>query len=64
LSGQGWDRADHSCGRCGHRFTATTEDEFTYLYSLHAAAHDIAAGLIALPALRHEVFRVLGLLAD
>lgn len=40
---QGWDQADFSCGRCPHRFTATTEAEYLLRLQLHRAAHDLVA---------------------
>jgi hypothetical protein len=38
---QGWDRADFRCGRCGHTFTATTEDDYVTRRVAHTTAHDL-----------------------
>lgn len=56
---QAWDRADHSCGTCGHKFTATTEADYLTAWQTHAAAHDIAAALITVPRLRDQVDQLL-----
>lgn len=44
---QGWDRADHRCGRCGHTFTSTTPADFVARYSTHDLAHAIVDALSA-----------------
>jgi hypothetical protein len=59
---QAWSRADFSCGRCGHRFTAETEADYVRAHSAHLVAHDVAAGLLASPEIRDEVLKLLGLL--
>lgn len=57
----GWDRADFSCGRCGHKDTTTTEAAYVRARQLHAAAHDVAAVLTSSPEIRSQVLRLLGL---
>ena len=58
---QGWDRADFSCGRCGHKDTTTTEAAYARAYQLHQCAHDVAALLLSSPEIRGQVLRILGL---
>jgi hypothetical protein len=41
VTAQGWDRADFSCGRCGERISATTEDEYVTRVLAHRTAHDL-----------------------
>lgn len=53
MSTQAWTQADFSCGSCGHRFTATTEQEYLIRFSIHHSAHDLVARLT--PELRDEV---------
>ncbi|MFL6116762.1 MAG: hypothetical protein ACJ786_36210 [Catenulispora sp.] len=41
MAGQGWDSAEFSCGRCGDRITATTEEEYLVRVLSHETAHDL-----------------------
>jgi len=41
MSAQAWDRADFTCGRCGERITATTEDQYIVRVTAHRTAHDL-----------------------
>jgi hypothetical protein len=41
VTGQGWDRADFHCGRCGHHITATTEEQYLVRVTAHSLAHDL-----------------------
>lgn len=41
MAGQGWDQAEFSCGRCGDRIVATTEDDYVVRVTAHQAAHDL-----------------------
>jgi hypothetical protein len=57
VTAQGWDRADFSCGRCGHIFSATTEQDYLIRRTLHDSAHDL---VVMMPEqLRVEVLRIL-----
>lgn len=56
---QGWTRADHRCGQCGHTYSATTEAEFLAAWQLHAAAHDVAACLLASPDIHGQVLALM-----
>lgn len=42
MTGQGWDRADYRCGRCGAKRTAATEKEYVRMYAAHQDAHAVA----------------------
>ncbi|KUM82378.1 MULTISPECIES: hypothetical protein [Streptomyces] len=41
MTGQGWDQAEFSCGRCGEHITATTEEEYLTRVLAHRTAHDL-----------------------
>jgi hypothetical protein len=55
---QAWDLAEHSCGRCGEKFTATTEADFVERYSGHQAAHALVDQMT--PEMRALLRRLLG----
>jgi hypothetical protein len=38
---QGWDQATFSCGRCGAKRTATTEDAYLQAVGAHRDAHTV-----------------------
>ncbi|MEU9397878.1 hypothetical protein AB0D86_48915 [Streptomyces sp. NPDC048324] len=38
---QGWDEATFSCGRCGAKRTATTEDDYLKTVGAHQDAHAV-----------------------
>jgi hypothetical protein len=60
VSAQGWDHADHRCGRCGHTFTATTQADFVTQYGTHDLAHALAEALATLaPELLAQLARLL-----
>lgn len=59
MTSQGWDRADYSCGRCLHTFTATTEPEYLAAHLVHQTAHEIADGLLAMPHVLDQVLQLL-----
>lgn len=48
---QGWESAEFSCGRCGARFTSTTEREHTARVQLHHSVHRVADTLMPLAGL-------------
>lgn len=41
MTGQGWDRADFHCGRCGDTITVTTEQDYVTRVTAHRTAHDL-----------------------
>lgn len=57
-TGQAWDLAEFSCGRCGEKFTATTEAEYVEKYSGHQAAHALIDQMT--PEQRARLRRILG----
>lgn len=63
MANQGWDRADYSCGSCGHTFTAATEHEYIGYFTAHAQAHEIVDALSSSPQLLDHVKQLLAMLS-
>jgi hypothetical protein len=59
MTDQGWSSASFRCGRCGHKFTVTTEAEYIDRRDAHEHAHALIDALGLSPEIFEEAAYVL-----